>query len=128
MSLKKKRRGPSAKQLELERLKQNFKRLQSMTLGLSNPSSTATPRRKPLIEPPLRMKLDTSRSIPSHSAPNADSKAKTTQPKLSREMQEREAKAQAEAKRRSTYVAVPYNKGPYMYVGPDSDPTTFGRK
>jgi hypothetical protein len=51
-----------------------------------------------------------------------------SKPRLSPEMQEREAKALVEVERKKKRLAIPYNKGPYMLLTPESDIATLGKK
>lgn len=36
--------------------------------------------------------------------------------------------AQNERLRKSRYVSLAYNKGPYMYITPETDPSSLGKK
>lgn len=52
----------------------------------------------------------------------------TVKPRYEGKLASREAKAQLEVERKRTRLAIPYNKGPYMYISDDMDPKTFGKK
>lgn len=36
--------------------------------------------------------------------------------------------AQREKQRKSRYISLAYNKGPYMYITPGTDPSSLGKK
>ena len=78
----------------------------------------------PLIPKPV-FRRDEGESYPSHET-TLGIVAKD-KPKYTGEMLEREKKAQEEIERKKLCVAVPYNKGPIMYVA-GYNPKDFGKK
>lgn len=139
MSSRRKERARIARQQDLadraEELRRNHERLVTMDSGLTSGQWSHLKDRQPLPKPLLDISGKYRRNLEAGTLVTKRHKkvqplAKFT-PTLAMSVEEYEARekaAKAETERKRKMVAIAYNKGPYMMITPETDPTTIGRK
>ena len=116
-------RRKNVAEIEIANLKRNFQRLLESKSGLLRPGDESIKiKDKPTVSVQMR------RTFPDIPSRGVDKFVAKDVPVYEGEMAEREAKARKEIERKKKSVAIPYNKGGYVYVTPGMDPKTFGRK